>query len=118
MLWLTILIQTPDETAARLMDEHRTLTRARIECRLDQSEDDVIVCANRQADRWRVPFITPAAGDPKVIDVHGERARLIAQPNNCAEMRLMAYGCGMFGASASASGRASGSRNHARSRPD
>lgn len=108
MLLLAILAQSAEQDAARLMAEHRNLTRARIECRLDTGSDDVVVCANRQADRWRVPFITPDAGDPKIIDVHGERERLIARPNNCAEIRLMAYGCGMFGASATAGARGVG----------
>jgi hypothetical protein len=98
MLGLLILIQTvPD-----LMADHARMTRAEIACHATADGDEIVVCALRDADRYRVPYITPTAGDPRIVDVPGERARLIARPNNCEEKRLDFTGCGMVGASMTA----------------
>ena len=43
--------------------------------------DEIVVCAARTADRFRVPLVTPPAeGDPKAVDALGERERLLAVP--------------------------------------
>lgn len=93
MLALLLMMQT----APDLMVEHARLTRAEIACEATSNGDEIVVCALRDADRYRVPYITPTPGDPKIVDVPGERARLIARANNCAEMRLDFTGCGMAG---------------------
>jgi hypothetical protein len=66
--------------------------------------DDVTVCGRRQADRYRVPLITHAAGDPDHETVMAERQRLQAPTNNCQEKSLFLVGCGSAGVSASTSG--------------
>ncbi|PCD02297.1 hypothetical protein COC42_12700 [Sphingomonas spermidinifaciens] len=105
MLAMLLMVQAESIDAARLVAETRVLTRATIECRSRSEGADIIVCARRDADRWRVPFVTPDPGAVDRDDVPGERSKLIARPNNCAEMKLMAYECGMVGASMTAGGR-------------
>lgn len=107
MLALMLLLQTTPSAAA-LIAETRALTRATTECRMQRDGDDIVVCARRDADRWRVPYLIPTPGDPKAEDAPGDTERLIARPNACAEMRLMAYGCGMAGVSATAGARGVG----------
>lgn len=105
MLLMMLIGQAAASDASRIMAETRALTRATVDCDAKRTGNDILVCAARDADRWRVPFLTPEAGDPAIEDVHAERERLIARPNNCAEMRLMAYGCGMAGVSATTRGQ-------------
>ncbi|TKD52046.1 hypothetical protein [Sphingomonas baiyangensis] len=101
MLLALLLAQTID--ADRLLADHADATRAAIRCETDVG-DEIVVCALRDADRFRVPFIELTPGDPKIIDVPAERARLIASPNNCQQMALSVSGCGMVGVTMSTSG--------------
>ncbi len=97
MLALWLMMQAIPTDAARLVADARALTRATVDCRQDQATDEIVVCARRDSDRWRVPFVTPDPGAIDPDDVPAQRERLIAQPSNCAEMRIMAYGCGAVG---------------------
>lgn len=46
------------------MAEHLRLTRAGIACKATAVEDDIVVCALREADKkYRVPFVTTQAID-------------------------------------------------------
>lgn len=63
--------------------------------------DEIIVCGRRDADRYRVPFLVPTPGDPRIVDVPAERARLIAVQSGCEQMGAMPYGCGAVGISVS-----------------
>ena len=105
MLALLLMMQAGGVDAARLVAETRALTRVAVDCRSRREGEEITVCARRDADRWRVPFVTPDPGAIDRDDVPGERSRLIARPNNCAEMKLMAYECGMVGVSMTAGGR-------------
>lgn len=105
MLALWLMMQAVPMDAARLMADVRALTRATVECRQERAADAITVCARRDADKWRVPFVTPDPGAIDPDDVPRERSKLIARPNNCTEMKLMAYECGMVGASMTSGGR-------------
>jgi hypothetical protein len=83
---------------------HRAATRAEIPCRATDAQDEITVCALRDADRYRVPFVEITPGDPHHEGVFDERVRSFAVTNNCTEMRLMQVGCGMVGISLSTSG--------------
>ncbi|WP_294261809.1 hypothetical protein [uncultured Sphingomonas sp.] len=105
MLALMLMIQAAPVDAARLVAEARFLTRAIVECRQSREGEAITVCARRDADKWRVPFVTPDPGAIDPDDVPRERSKLIARPNNCTEMKLMAYECGMAGASMTSGNR-------------
>ena len=85
------------------VDAYHAMTRAVPACAAPVG-DDIVVCGQRQADRYRLPLVEP---DPEQ-GVPAERARLLAQSDNCREKRLFLVGCGMAGASASATFGASG----------
>lgn len=98
MLAMVLMVmQSGTVDAAQLVAETRALTRATVECRMNRADDEIVVCARRDADRWRVPLLTPDPGAIDPDDVPAQRERLIAQPSNCTEMRIMAYGCGAVG---------------------
>lgn len=97
MLAMVLMMQAIPIDAARLVAETRLLTRATVECRQSRAGEEITVCARRDADKWRVPLLTPDPGAIDPDDVPAQRERLIAQPSNCTEMKLMAYGCGAVG---------------------
>ena len=66
-------------------------------------DGEISVCARRNGDEYRLPYIEYDAGDPDHAGVPAERAALIAQKNNCEEMRAVLVGCGMVGVSVGAS---------------
>ncbi len=105
MLGLMLMVQAAPVDTARLVAETRLLTRATVECHRERAGDEITVCARRDADKWRVPFVTPDPGAIDPDDVPTERSKLIARPNNCTEMKLMAYECGMAGVSMTSGGR-------------
>ena len=86
------------------LDAYHTMTRAAPACS-PPAGDEILVCGQRRADRYRVPLIEPA---PATNGVPAERERLLAQPNNCREKRLFLIGCGMAGASVRTTFGASG----------
>ncbi|WP_237709116.1 hypothetical protein [Sphingomonas elodea] len=44
---------------ATAVADYRTLTRAEVPCRAPSDQGEIIVCSRREADRYRVPFVTP-----------------------------------------------------------
>lgn len=83
------------ETAA--METYLDLTSAEPRCKA-ATGGEILVCGRREADRYRVPLITPVRpGDPKTTNVPEERARLTAQESACARQAALPYGCGMVG---------------------
>lgn len=78
----------------------RARTAATIPCSSTSDKGEVVVCALRRADRYRVSFVEHEAGDPKHESVMAERTRLQARTTNCQEKRVLAYECGMAGVSA------------------
>jgi hypothetical protein len=82
--------------AAAALDRYHEATRATVECNATHS-DDILVCARRDADRYRVPLVTVNADDPRNQGVPAERARLIERPNNCQEKSAFLVGCGKVG---------------------
>jgi hypothetical protein len=86
----------------RLLADHGAATRASIPCRATDQQEEIVVCALRDADRWRVAYIVPDAGARNPDDVPAETARLLDQGNNCRNMTLSVAGCGMVGVSATA----------------
>ncbi|MCD2323196.1 hypothetical protein LQ953_04090 [Sphingomonas sp. IC-56] len=62
MLMLLLMVQeVPALDAA--MSSYRELTRVEPACKRSTQGDEVVICARRQADRYRVPLATSYGGD-------------------------------------------------------
>lgn len=82
---------------ADVIDTYRDRTSVEPRCRA-AAGDEIAVCGRRDADRYRVPFVsTSAPGDPKTTNVPEERSRLVATQNSCEQRGAYVYGCGMVG---------------------
>jgi hypothetical protein len=105
MLFLMLMLQDPPSPDAA-MAKYRELTRVSVRCRAPEDGDEIVVCANREADRFRLPLVEAYAGDhlpDKELD------RLIGQRilPECGQGAFMAK-CGFVGVSVTAGGRAKG----------
>lgn len=81
---------------ARLSPERR--------CLFDPHSTDITVCGLRNADRFRVPFVTTDPGDPRRQPVRAEREALLARTNPIQEKSPFLVGGGMAGVSATVGG--------------
>lgn len=88
----------PDLEAA--MAEYRARTRADVPCRKPGDDGEIVVCALREADRYRVPFVSADPGR----DSDGARLkRLIGDPvqqgiTPCGQGAILTH-CGSVGVS-------------------
>ena len=56
---LPILLFVQDATVNTVLADYRSQTRAEIPCRTPNDQGEIVVCSRREADRYRVPFVTP-----------------------------------------------------------
>jgi hypothetical protein len=97
---LLMLQETPaieDAVAA-----YRAKIAGEVPCRTTDADDEIVVCALRDADRYRVPFVSPSRQelpDQRVDRLVGERT----EPD-CGQGAFMAH-CGSVGVSVSVGGR-------------
>jgi hypothetical protein len=100
---LALLLQAggaaPATTETALLT-YEQMTAVAPRCRQRQGAD-ILVCGRRDADKYRVPYITATPGDPKALTVHQERAKLLARPVPCQERGPFLIGCGMVGVTVS-----------------
>lgn len=88
---------TPAAANGDLIEAYLEKTSANPRCKAAVG-DEISVCGRREADRYRVPFVSPQLpGDPKTTNVHEERGRLVARQSACAQKGALPYGCGMVG---------------------
>lgn len=101
--WLLMLAMAQDgHVAAAMIARARAATQVIQPCRSDADPDEIVVCAARNADRYRAPLILPRAeGDPKIVDALGERERLLAVPGPACGTGAFLQGCGFVGVTAS-----------------
>lgn len=60
MLLLSVMLlaaQDGDQVAAS-MTNYRMLTRADVPCERPNGDDEIVVCGAREADKYRVPFVS------------------------------------------------------------
>jgi hypothetical protein len=69
------------------------------DCRRNIKPNEIVVCARRAADQWRLPLIISEPGDPKKEGVHDERHRLQYVQNACDLKGPFLIGCGSAGVS-------------------
>ena len=104
MAWFVLmLVAAQDAGLEAAMTRYREATRVEARCSAPGGEE-VVVCARRDADRWRVPFVMSAPGDPRHEAVPDERARLIRTSNPCQDMSAFLVRCGMVGVSVTTTG--------------
>ncbi|MCC2977458.1 hypothetical protein LK533_12325 [Sphingomonas sp. PL-96] len=105
-LLLVVMAQQANVDAA--LARYREATRAEYRCEPTADTNEVVVCALRDADHYRVPILEPTPGDPKIVDAIAERERLVKViPITCG-LSTSFEGCGMFGATATVSSRGVG----------
>ena len=103
---LALLIQSADPAA--LIAGERLRTSAETRCAVDPDTTDITVCGLRHADRFRVPFATPAVA--RRDDVVAERGELLHRNTPIQDLSPFLVGGGMAGVSTSvALGPGSGS---------
>ena len=98
---LVMLLSLVAEEDGGLIASYRERTRAEIACRATAAADEITVCGRREADRYRVSFVST---DPR-DSVPTERARLLKSPtNDCGRVGQSFAGCGFAGVTVSTNG--------------
>lgn len=91
------------------LETYQQLTSVEPRCARPASDREIMVCGNRRADRWRVPYIGYDMGDPRGEGVEGERKRVSAAPKvPCGQGAIIANCGGGVGVKVSTSFGASG----------
>lgn len=114
MILLVMMLQgaTPVDAAA-IINVYQQKTSARIPCRHTSDGDEIVVCARRDADRYRVPLVADAA---LPYDAPANRVVALKEPTQCDRRSPFLVGCGAAGVTVSTSfGPGKGSGTHVRS---
>lgn len=93
--WMLMLAQD----TAPLLDRARQMLSVEQRCPREESTD-VTVCGLRRSDRYRVPLVIYAAGDPAHEGVPAERERLLHRTNPIQDLSPFLVGGGMVGVKA------------------
>ena len=101
MLVLIALMASPALAGPSALEIYQEKTAAGPRCKAAASGDDITVCGRRDADRYRVPLVVPTPGDPRLVNVPLERAKLIATESPCQTRGPFLVGCGAVGVSVS-----------------
>jgi hypothetical protein len=99
---LLMAAASPPQTADAVYVAYREATRAEIPCRQTEASDEIVVCALRAADEYRISFLTVAPGDPRHEGVFDERTRYFNRTTPCQDMGPFLIGCGSVGVSMTA----------------
>lgn len=94
MLLLMLLVQDAD-VVTTAMTSYRERTRAEVRCRAPDESEEIIVCAAREGDRYRVPFVPAGRGRDSVP----MRTAYLTQdhdPVECGQGAFM-FRCGSVG---------------------
>ena len=115
MLTLALALPGVAYADADAITRSRALTSVEPRCTAPDDARVILVCANRRADRWRVPFIGYDVGDPRGEGVSAERERLAAAPRvPCGKGAIIANCGGGVGVAATVSFGASGVQSRVR----
>jgi hypothetical protein len=96
----TSSVGAADPLAVDPIAHFQDMTSVIPKCR-QQTAQEIVVCGRREADKHRLPLITPPdAGDPHGETVAGERQRLQHITTPCQDRGPLLVGCGMVGVTA------------------
>jgi hypothetical protein len=70
---LPLLLLAQDSGLEAALRDYREMTRADVPCTRTADENEIVVCARRDADRYRVPLVTVSAGR----EASGERLKYL-----------------------------------------
>lgn len=102
MPFLALLLAQEVSTLDAAVAAYREKTRAETPCRKAATDDEVVICARREADRYRVPLVTSSAGAEAA---EARVARLLdTAPPPCGEGAFLVK-CGSVGVGVSVSSR-------------
>lgn len=91
-------------SAPTALERYQKLVSVSPDCQKRASHDEIVVCANRDADKYRLPLlVTREEGDPRGETSVEERKRLQNITTPCQDYNFFLSGCGMVGASISTS---------------
>lgn len=76
-------------------------TATRPDCRRARAGNEISVCGRREADRYRLPLLIKAKGDPRAEDLAAERVRLQNITTPCQDNSVFLVGCGFAGVTVS-----------------
>ena len=107
---LAIIVSIPASAqTSDSFETYRRLTGVEPRCTRPTSDREILVCGNRRADRWRVPYVGYEIGDPRGESVEGERKRISAAPRvPCGQGAIIADCGGGVGVKATVGFGASG----------
>lgn len=100
MLLPLMLLLTQDRLEA-MIESYRVQTRAEIPCNATDKGDEIVVCARRDADRYRVPFVP--AGRPENSVPLRTSTLLEDHGRPCGEGAFLVH-CGKVGVTATYGG--------------
>lgn len=89
MLLPVILLLAQDAGVEAALREYHEKIRADVPCSRTADENEIVVCARRDADRYRVPLVTNSAGREDA----GERMKTLLSPDAAGKV---ACGKGAF----------------------
>ncbi len=100
---LAILVAIPASAqTSKTLETYQRLTSVEPRCTRPTGDREILVCGNRRADRWRVPYIGYEIGDPRGETVSAERNRMAAAPKvPCGQGAIIADCGGGVGLKAS-----------------
>ncbi|AJP74614.1 hypothetical protein TS85_17805 [Sphingomonas hengshuiensis] len=102
MLPMLLIFAQDAMTLEAAMAAYREKTRADVPCRVTDQDDEIVVCALRNADRFRVPFVQRGAG---AEDARLREARLTTPPATpCGQGAFLVH-CGKVGVTVSVDSR-------------
>lgn len=98
----TLPYSPPTEpAAARSLAIYQARIAAVMDCHAARSRDEILVCARRRADHFRVPLIEHDPGDPRYLPVMAQRQLLLHRTTPYQERSPFLVGGGMAGVTAS-----------------
>lgn len=103
MLLLSVMLlaaQDGDQVAAS-MSNYRVMTRADVPCERPNDSDEIVVCGAREADKYRVPFVSASGRDS--VPLRTSTLTRDYQRMECGQTAFTAQCGSMFGVSATIS---------------
>lgn len=83
------------------LERYQQMVNVSPDCKRRALPNEIIVCASRDADRYRLPLVTPPqAGDPRGETAGAERRRLQHITTPCQTYNMFLSGCGFVGVGA------------------